>query len=329
MTKRPWVLLLLTIFLAGCTPATPGVLPDSPAPTVTTAPPAPSTPQPTVQPSPIPSSSTPEPTVQPSPMPTSPPPQPTAAPAGDGIVMGWAVLAEKDNYDDVEMTNLPVDFAGIVQLRGLLEGFGWPAEHIRELREFDRPTLEEGLAWLAQQADADDLVFVYVAAHGMYLKNVLVWPAFFPTAWNAIPSRRQVLLIDSCQAANYTSAMLADPEPFVAIAAVDGDEYGWSGLPEEGLPIIGGVFTHYFVAAFAAPTADGDGNGLVSVQEAALWAEAEQRTYMHDVVFAVPEFREMYEEIGAAPTVQDPTFPDVIVDDTVGEPVYLAPEAYR
>jgi hypothetical protein len=268
-------------------------------------------------------------TVPPSPVPASPVVQPTAVPAGDGVVESWALLAEKDNYDDVDMTNLPVDFAGIVQLRGLLEGFGWPAEHIRELREFDRPALVEGLAWLAQEADADDLVLVYVAAHGMYLKRVLVWPEFFPPAWNAIPSHRQVLLIDSCQAANYTSAILTDPEPFVAVAAVAGDEYGWSGLPEEGLPIIGGVFTHYFVAAFAESAADGDGNGYVSVQEASQWAEAEQRTYMHEVVFAVPEFREMYSELPDPGLVNDPNFPDVIVDDTVGEPVYLTLEAYR
>jgi|GEM_PF-118579 len=239
--------------------------------------------------------------------------------AGDGVVEGWAILAEKDDYDDVGMTNLPVAYAGLVQMRQLLEGQGWPAGHIRDLREFDRADLEAGLAWLAEEADADDLVLVYVAAHGMYLQEVLVWPAFFPAAWNAVPSRRQVLLVDSCQAANYTSAVRTDPEPFVAIAAVAGDEYGWSGLPEEGLPIIGGVFTHYFVAAFADPAADADGSGRVSLQEAAGWAEAQQRAYMHDVVFAVPEFSAMYDPAA----VTDATFPDVIVEDTVGEPLYL------
>ena len=48
---------------------------------------------------------------------------------------------------------------------------------------------------------------------------------------------------------------------------------------------------------------------------------------MHDVVFAVPEFIAMYHEIGSYPD-QDPDFPPVIVDDTIGEPLYLALDAY-
>jgi 7,8-dihydropterin-6-yl-methyl-4-(beta-D-ribofuranosyl)aminobenzene 5'-phosphate synthase len=88
------------------------------------------------------------------------------------------------------------------------------------------------------------------------------------------------------------------------------------------LPIIGGVFTHYFAAAFNDPDADTDGNDLVSVQEAALMAEDQQRAYMHEVVFAMPEFVKMYHDIGAFPD-EDPAFPDVLMDDAIGEPLYL------
>jgi hypothetical protein len=108
---------------------------------------------------------------------------------------------------------------------------------------------------------------------------------------------------------------------------VDGDEFGWKGLEEEGLPIIGGVFTYYFSEALTNPEADDDSDGLISVQEAVMWAEEQQRAYMHEVVFAVPEFMEMYHNIGAYPDA-DPTYPNVILDDTINGPLYLDLDAY-
>ena len=246
---------------------------------------------------------------------------------GDGVVNGWAVLAEKDDYSDVEMTDLLVEYINITQLRQRLLDAGWQESHIHELREFDRETLQDGLDWLAENADQDDIAFLYVSAHGKYLRDVVAWDQFFAADWEQIPSHRRLLVIDSCQAANYTSAISDDPAPHLSIAAVAGNEYGWSGLEEEGLPIIGGVFTHYLAATFDNPEADTDGDGFVSTQEAALMAEGQQRTYMHDVVFAVPEFLEMYHGSGAFPE-KDPDFPHVVIEDTIGEPLYLTLNAY-
>jgi hypothetical protein len=241
---------------------------------------------------------------------------------GDGVVQGWAVLAEKDNYDDVEMTNLPVDYIGITQVHQLLLDSGWQEAQIHEAREFDRESLTSELDWLAENADQDDLVFVYVAAHGRYLRDVLRWSVFFGREWGEIASYHQVLLIDSCEAEEFTAAVASDPEPYLSVAAVARGEYGWSGLEEEGLPIIGGVFTHYFTLAFQDAEADKDGDERVSAQEAALRAETQQRTYMHEVVFAIPEFVEDYHAIGVSPE-QEPEFPHVVVKDTVGAPVFL------
>lgn len=241
---------------------------------------------------------------------------------GDGVVQGWAVLAEKDNYDDVLMTNLPVNYIGITQLHQLLLDSGWQETQIHEAREFDQEGLIAELDWLAENADQDDLVFVYVAAHGSYLREVLLWSNFFGREWGEIPSRQQVLLIDACQAEEFADAVANDPEPYLSVAAVARGEYGWSGLEEEGLPIIGGVFTHYFTLAFQDSDADTDGDSRISVQEAALLAEAQQRTYMQEVVFAVPEFLEDYHAAGLYPD-QDPEFPHVVVEDTLGEPIFL------
>jgi len=308
-------LILVSVWAGGCSDTQPT---EQPAiqPTATVE----ATEQPAIQPT-----ATTEPTPEFTEQPTA---QPAAtAPAGERAVQGWAVLAEKDDYSDVDMSDLLVDYVGITQMRQVLEDAGWEPGQIHELREFDRETLQDDLDWLAENADEDDIVFLYVSSHGKYLREVLVWSEFFAAEWEQISSHRRLLVIDSCQAANYTRVISGDPTPYLSIAAVAGDEYGWSGLEEEGLPIIGGVFTHYFAAAFGDPDADADADGFVSAQEAALMAEEQQRTYMHDVVFAVPEFLEMYHSGGVAPD-EDPTFPHVVVDDTIGEPLYLALDAY-
>ena len=135
-------------------------------------------------------------------------------------------------------------------------------------------------------------------------------------------------MVDSCSAGKFTKPVTNDPNPHLSIAAVDSDELGWKGLEEEGLPIIGGIYTYYFAESLTNPDADADGDGFISVQEAVLMAEEQQRAYMHEVVFEVPEMVEMYHNIGKYPE-QDPTFPDVILDDTIGGPLYLALDAYQ
>jgi hypothetical protein len=80
-----------------------------------------------------------------------------------GAVRGWAVLAEKDDYSDVDMNDLLVDYIGISHMRQALEDSGWAADHIHEVREFDRETLRDELDWLAENADEDDVVLLYVA----------------------------------------------------------------------------------------------------------------------------------------------------------------------
>jgi hypothetical protein len=237
-------------------------------------------------------------------------------------VEAYAVLAEKDDYQAVGMTDLLVDYIDIERMRAALEALGWDPQQIHDLKEFDRESLQEELDWLKGIADANDLVFFYITGHGTFLRENISWNSFFPEEWAQIPSPQRVLVVDSCTAAEFTRYLKSDPNPQLAIAAVDADEYGWKGLEEEGLPIVGGVFTFYFADALGELEADADGDGKVSVQEAALFAEEKQRSYMHEVVFGVSEFLESYHDIGVKPD-QDDSFPDVIIDDTLGEDIFL------
>ncbi len=242
-------------------------------------------------------------------------------------VDGWAVLAEKDDYTGLYMDDLPVDYIGITRMRQTLEDAGWNPDHIRDLREFSRKTLQAELDWLKENADENDIVILYVTAHGDYLSDVVLWHEFFADEWERIVSQRRLLVVDACFAADFTNTVVSDQSPHMSVAAVDGDEYGWIGIEEEGLPIIGGVFTYYFTEAFDNPASDTNGDGMVSVQEAAKMAEGQQRAYLHEVVLAVPEFVEMFHDLASYPE-GDPTYPHVKVDDTIGEPLLLALDAY-
>ena len=235
----------------------------------------------------------------------------------DNPVEVWAVLAAKDDYSNVGMTDMLVEYIDLKRVRDALISLGWDMDQMHFLKGFDQMDLQAELDWLQENADENDLVFFYVTAHGTYLRNNILWNSIFPPEWAKIPSSNRVLVVDSCSAAEFTNSINDDPNPHLSIAAVDADEYGWKGLEEEGLPIVGGIFTFYFTEALVDPLADANGDGLVSVQEAAVVAEKKQREYMHEVVFAVPEFVEMYHGIGVEPE-KDETFPDVIVDDTIG-----------
>lgn len=242
-------------------------------------------------------------------------------------VVGWAVLAEKDDYDDPDMPDLLVDYIDIVRVRQVLEKSGWSPENIHDLREFDHKSLKAGLDWLEKNADENDIVFLYVSSHGSYLSDVVFWQVFFAEEWAQITSQRKLLMVDVCHAAKFTQAAANDPSPHLSIASVDRNELAWRGLEEEGLPIIGTVFTYYFTAAQNDLEADTDADGKVSVQEAARLAEGKQRSYFHDVIFVVPDFLEMYHVLGVFPE-KDPTYPHVIMDDALGAPLFLTLNAH-
>lgn len=251
----------------------------------------------------------------------------TSPPPLDNPVQGWAILAERDHYEPVFKPDLPVDYIDIARMRQALEASGWQSDHIHSLRDFDRQSLQAELDWLKETADENDIVLLYVSAHGYYLRDGVGWRHFFADHWDQVPSHRRVLVVDSSFAALFTNAVAGSSSPHLSVAAVDATEQSWKGLEEEGLPIIGGVFTHYFAAALHDPTADANGDGRVSIQEAALIAEERQRTYLHEVVLVVPEFVDQFHAGDFAPE-RDPTYPHVIVDDTIGEPLYLALDAY-
>ena len=244
-------------------------------------------------------------------------------------VQGWAVLVAKEDYSDTGDVNLETGFLNIHQMRTLLDYYGWQEDHILELRDnFGTDEIRKSLDWLETVAVQDDIVLFYIQGHASYLRDGLDWQTFFADEWDDILSQRRVLVVEACQAEEFTEVTSIDPNSQLTVASVSSTEIGWSGLWEEGMPIVGGVFSHYFIEAFTDPTADLDDDGFVSIQESASVAGNKQRKYMHEYIFNVPEFLEQYHAYGVYP-LENPDFPSVVVTDAIGEPVFLDLIAYQ
>jgi hypothetical protein len=292
-SRTIFLAIILTLIISGCNGKKPEFeqVVSDPSPTITPTP-----------------KDTPTPTITPSPTPT---------PVG-----AWAVLAEKDDYSDVGKSDMLVDYIDIKRMEESLLALGWPSAQIHTLIEYDQKAIEDELIWILQNADEDDIIFFYITGHGSYLRQYIDWHNFFPMLWEQIPSPNRVLIVDMCTAAEFTNAVNGDPHPHLSIASVDFDEYAWKCLKDEELPIIGAIFTYYFADALLNPKANINGDKIVSVQEAALFAEERQREFMQKEIFSNPEFLQGYHDLGSYPE-KDPTFPDVIIDDALGFPLDL------
>jgi len=97
---------------------------------------------------------------------------------------------------------------------------------------------------------------------------------------------------------------------------------GLAGLEGEGLPIIGGVWTYYFTNALCDSTADDDESGNVSVEEAYAFSTPLVQKYMNETVFAVPEFLQMYHDLGIYPEDYD-AYPHPVMDDEYSDQFML------
>jgi hypothetical protein len=242
-------------------------------------------------------------------------------PPADGVVDAYALLAERNAFREHGLPDLDVAHRNTARLRALLLSLGWRPDHIREAREFDAASLREAMGWLAARADPDDLVLCYVFSHGSFLEDEVEWSSRFPAHWEEVPGGSRALIVDACRAGALVEAARRGGA-CLAVGAVGERELAWAGEPGEGLPVVGGVFTHYLVEAAEDPAADTDRDGSVSLQEAASLADARQRAYLHAEVLSVPRFLRLFHEAGHRPEL-DPGYPRVVVRDGYGRPFRL------
>jgi hypothetical protein len=190
-------------------------------------------------------------------------------------VEGWAVLMEMNDFPG-GYEDFPVDFVDIQRMQDMLLSHGWQKDHIMVKKDnITQKTVEEGIEYL-NHADKNDIALFYIASHSGYIAHDLNWNSVFPPLWDQVNTTK-VLVVDSCDAGSFL------PGTGMCIGAVSSGETAWTGLPEEGLPLIGSVFTYYFCGSMT---------GTVPVEEGFEKSVPEMRDYMKEVVY--PAFKEKY-----------------------------------
>lgn len=208
-------------------------------------------------------------------------------------IEGYAVIIEVNNFAG-EVQDLNTDFADSERLQHLLMNLGF--ENIYVIEDDVTPEKLKAAFEFLEKASKEDLVFFYIGTHGGFKEenhllllsdgenNWRLYDFEFAELFSRIKSKKSVVMISACNAGGFVYPDLSGMAS-ISLAAVDAEEYAWGGLPEEGLPIIGMVFTYYFVESFENPKADLNGNGFISVEEAFEFSYPLIREYMADVVF--------------------------------------------
>ncbi|MFX0079578.1 MAG: hypothetical protein ACFE8O_10110 [Candidatus Hermodarchaeota archaeon] len=235
---------------------------------------------------------------------------------------GWAVLLEMNDYPD-PITDLPTDFSDSRKWNATLQSLGWQTHHIQFYHGFlDQHVGEAALQFLARNADANDIVLFYIFAHGSWIRDHMQWYSWFPTQWAELQSLEKLLVVSACSSEELIEPLTIDPAPHIHIAAAQKDEgYAWAGLPEEGLPIIGEVFNHFFTNALVNTSADQDSNGEICVEEAFVFASPLSQEYITTVVFpAFPDFADSCNNTAPQPVIDDAYLGNFSLAVELGDP---------
>jgi len=174
--------------------------------------------------------------------------------------------------------------------------------------------VQEAVEWLVNNTDSDDIALLYIFTHGMWMRNVLLWNDWFPVEWEKLNTSKKVLMVDTCLAEEFIDPIRDDPSLHISLACCSADEVAWVGLEEEGLPIIGSVWNYYITNALCNSSADLDSNGFVSIEEAFNFSTPLIQRYMNETVFTVPEFLQLYHDIGIYPEEYD-AYPHPVMGD--------------
>lgn len=222
-------------------------------------------------------------------------------------------------------TDLATGYADTQKWNTTLHTLGWQTDHILLHRgPIVQQTGEAALQFLSTNADANDVVLFFVFAHGNYLLTDVQWQAWFPHLWTELLSQEKLFMVSACSSEIMLQPLYDDPAPHIHLASTEDDEFAWAGLPEEGLPVIGEVFNHFFTNALVNASADSNTDGEVTIEEAFSFAAPLSRTYISSVVFpAFPDFETLCSGVAPQPIMDDAYLNDFSLQVESGEPPLL------
>ena len=248
--------------------------------------------------------------------------QPVKSKSRAWTIDGWAVLLEMNEFPE-GWPDMPVEFMNSERMQTALFSLGWQSDHVHVIHDnLTISVVQEAVGWLVNNTDYGEIGLLYIFTHGTWMRNVLLWNDWFPVEWEKLNTSKKVLMVDTCTAEAFIEPIRNDSSPHISLAHCSAHEVGWAGVEEEGLPIIGSVWNYYFCNALLNSSADLNDDGYVSIEEAFNFSTPLVQRYMNETVFAVPEFLEIYHDIGIYPENYD-AYPHPVMDDQYPEQLNL------
>ena len=248
--------------------------------------------------------------------------QPLKSKSRAWTIDGWAVLLEMNEFPE-GYTDMPVGFINSERMQTALFSLGWQSDHVQVIHDnLTISVVQEAVEWLVNNTDYGEIALLYIFTHGTWMRNVLLWNDWFPLEWEKLNTSKKVAMVDTCGAEAYIEPIRNDSSPHISLAHCSAHEVGWAGIEEEGLPIIGSVWNYYFCNSLLNPSADLNDDGYISIEDAFNFSTPLQQRYMNETVFTVPEFLEMFHDLGIYPENYD-AYPHPVMDDQYPEQLNL------
>lgn len=197
-----------------------------------------------------------------------------------------------------------------VELKDALLDLGWLEDNISLFlgeENITKTIILEQLNYLEQVVDENDLVFIYLMAHGhTYCRDVLEFNNWFQMEFFQINTKNKVYLMDSCYAGEFVKhfydpcfAMGSVAEHEVAIAYYAEANGTWL-LSEP--PFSGGISSHFWAKTLTNIDADSSVDGVISLNEMYVYSLSKIRDCYNETFELYPEMADYVENIAGHTT---------------------------
>ena len=176
-----------------------------------------------------------------------------------------------------------------IEFKNSLIELGWQDEDISLFLGEENITEEillEKLNYLEENVDENDLVFIYITAHGhTYIRDILDFNDWFHQEFDEINTSNKIIFIESCFSGEFIRNFYGK---LFAMGSVGEYSYAIAYTPDNGTwtlsepPFVGGISSHFWAKTIKDLNADTSGDGVVSIEE------------MYD--YSLPLIRECYNE---------------------------------
>ena len=206
---------------------------------------------------------------------------------------GWLLTITLSDYPGTRH-----DLAGPIHdaevIKGIFTDYYYvPEQNVYEINtdvDVNEDTIEAGFEWLAENADADDYVFVYYSGHGyegrhtevddneglLLPGNVIVYEEQLSSWISKIDSdASKVIVVDSCYAGGLSGVTQTNPNTMF-VGSSEFSQVAWdevSGYYPNSDYDNGGVFANWLDYGVFSGKADSNHNGFVGLLEAFNYAE--------------------------------------------------------